>query len=271
MKVSVKLTTRRVTLLALVCVGSALQAQTASTPRGALVGTILTERTEKPVVDAEIAIVGLTVNVRSDSAGNFSMLDVPVGTYQLTVRALGYAAFSGTFTFRDNITLSRDFMLKRLSNTLATVDITARAVAPTSNRLAEFEERRLLGIGRYLTREVFENAEGRKLTDVLIGSMSGIVAIANNGERSIAAGNRGNISLSNKPGQVGKKTACYVQVVIDNIVRYRSTPGETLFDIDTVDPTTVAGIEFYTVSQTPLQFNSTGGAPCGTMVIWTKR
>ena len=264
-------TKTRVALVVLCCAGSALQAQTAATPHGALVGTVLTERTEKPVVDAEIALTGLTISVRSDSAGNFSMLDVPVGTYQLTVRALGYAAFSGTFTFRDNITLSRDFILKRTSNTLATVDVTARAFAPARSPLAEFDERRVLGLGRYLTRDVFEKADGRKLTDVLIGAIPGIIAVANNSERSIAANNRGNISLSNKPGQAGKKTACYVQVVIDNIVRYRSTPGETLFDIDSVDPITIAGIEFYTVSQTPLQFNSTGGAPCGTMVIWTKR
>ncbi len=258
-------------LLALVCVGSAMQAQTAPAARGALVGTILTERTEKPVADAEIAIAGLTVSVRSDSAGNFSMLDVPVGTYQLTVRAPGYAAFSGTFTFRDNITLSRDFILKRTSNTLATVDVTARAFAPSRSPLAEFEERRALGTGHYLTSDVFEKSHGRKLTDVLISSIPGIIAISNNTERSIAAGNRGNISVGSKPGQAGKKSGCYVQVVIDNIVRYRSSPGETLFDIDSVDPTTIGGIEFYTVSQTPLQFNSTGGAPCGTMVIWTKR
>jgi len=265
------LTTRRVALVALFCVGSAVQAQTASTPHGALVGTVLTERTDKPVVDAEIALTGLTVSVRSDSAGNFSMLDVPVGTYQLTVRALGYAAFSGTFTFRDNITLSRDFLLKRISNTLATVDVTARAFAPARSPLAEFDERRVLGLGRYLTREVFEKSDGRKLSDVLIGYIPGIIAISNNSERSIAAGNRGNISLSFKPGEAGKKKGCYVQIVIDNIVRYRSSAGETLFDIDSVDPTTIAGIEFYTVSQTPLQFNSTGGAACGTMVIWTKR
>jgi hypothetical protein len=53
-------------------------------------------------------------------------------------------------------------------------------------------------------------------------------------------------------------------------VMYRSTPGEKLFSIDAIDPTDVAAVEFYTVSQTPLQFNSTGGAPCGTLVIWTR-
>ena len=29
-------------------------------------------------------------------------------------------------------------------------------------------------------------------------------------------------------------------------------------------------VEFFTVSQTPIQFNSTGGAPCGTLIIWTQ-
>ena len=57
---------------------------------------------------------------------------------------------------------------------------------------------------------------------------------------------------------------------MDNIVRYRSTPGEKLFNIDQIDANMVVGVEFYTVSQTPIQFNSTGGAPCGTLIIWTQ-
>ena len=66
------------------------------------------------------------------------------------------------------------------------------------------------------------------------------------------------------------KPACYVQIIVDDIVRYGSKPGESLFDIDQIDPSTIAAIEYYSVAQLPLQFNRGGNAPCGTLVIWSR-
>ena len=51
------------------------------------------------------------------------------------------------------------------------------------------------------------------------------------------------------------------------MIRYNGSQG--LFDMNTIDPANVAGIEYFTTSQTPAQFNGTG-TPCATLVIWTR-
>ncbi len=60
---------------------------------------------------------------------------------------------------------------------------------------------------------------------------------------------------------------CFVQVIVDRMVRYNGI--QPLFNINMLEPGTIAGIEYFTTAQMPAQFNGTGSA-CGTLVIWTR-
>ena len=91
--------------------------------------------------------------------------------------------------------------------------------------------------------------------------------------------------------------ACLVQVVINDIPRYRG--GDDIFDINQIDANTVIGVEFYTLAATPIRYMGTattserprpamsrsgmgvdaqpapdvrasGGPQCGTLIVWTK-
>lgn len=235
-------------------------------------GTVLTDSSGRPmpVPNAEVSLVELGIADTTDSVGDFSFRVVPAGTYTLVIRAIGFGAFQARLAFLPNEIMSRDFTLRKSTDMNLTL---ARASAgdAESSRLSDFEARRKMGSGRFITRDVFEQSNGRRrFADLLVSNIPGIQLVSSNGERAVATGNRGMISFGSKPGEAGAKKACYVQVIMDNIVRYRSTPGEKLFNVDNVDPQTVVGVEFYTVSQTPLQFNSTGGSPCGTLVVWTR-
>jgi hypothetical protein len=258
-------------VLTLAVSGRTSAAQATNSMFGALVGSVLTDRTDKPIFDAEIELTDIGLKAKTDSAGNFEIKDVPAGVHPIVIRALNFDMLQNTLTFHAGETLSRDFLLRPV----AEMRLRIKGSAETSTdggRLAEFEARRKMGSGRFITREVFEESNGRRqFAELLMNKISGVVLVSNSGERSLATGNRGSISFANTPGG-GDRTQkkCYVQVIIDNVVRYRSSPGEKLFNIDTIDPNTVAAVEFYTVSQTPLQFNSTGAAPCGTLVIWTR-
>lgn len=246
-------------------------AQATNSAYGALVGSVLTDKTDKPIFDAEIELTDLGLKVRSDSAGNFEIKDVPAGVHPIVIRALNFDMLQNTLTFHAGETLSRDFLLRPVTEMRLRIKGSAET-STEGSRLAEFESRRKTGGGRFITREVFEESNGRRqFAEVLMTKLSGISIVSNGGERSIATGNRGSISFANTPGGADRtQKKCYVQVIIDNVLRYRSAPGEKLFNIDSVDPLTVAAVEFYTVSQTPLQFNSTGAAPCGTLIIWTR-
>jgi hypothetical protein len=142
---------------------------------------------------------------------------------------------------------------------------------------AEFEARRALGVGRVLTQEVLARAEGRKLADVLPAKVSGLHGNNYGGERATAS-SRGVLSLQPKMLPSGDgvdihfkqaRPDCYVQVVVDGMIRYKGTVNEKLFDINSIAPEQLAGLEFYTTSEIPPQFNGTG-SPCGTLVLWTR-
>ena len=74
----------------LFCVGrTALIAQ--EQPVGHLDGRVIAAITERPLVGASVELVEIGQTATTDSMGTFELAEIPVGVYQLRVRALGYA------------------------------------------------------------------------------------------------------------------------------------------------------------------------------------
>lgn len=238
-------------------------------------GTVVATGTGRPVLGAEVALPQLELVTRTDSAGNFSMAVVSAGFHTVTVRALGFERITTRINFADDELVERDFSLVASTNVLATVDVTARGVTGRNPRITEFDERRKLGLGRFVTQAELEKEEGRKLSDILTARIPGLRSVSYGGRQALAS-SRGLISLLATPNgdsadrRMGAPARCYVQVIVDDIIRYRSTREEQLLNIDNIDPASLAAAEYYTVSQTPAQFNRAGSAACGTLVLWSR-
>lgn len=253
---------------------TSLAAQSSSAPapaRGALIGTVIDDATSKPVANAEITIAALKLTTRSDSAGNFTIGEIPVGLHAITINASGFAPLMTRVPFADGQRIESDFALKPGGSTTVLRPVETHSTSSSLGPMAGFEERRSTGTGRYITREAFESASGRKFADILKQKLPGIMLISNNGMRSAATSNRGLQSITQSPGTADTRKECYAQVIVDGIIMYASSKGNRPFDLDSVDPNSVVGVEFYSVSQTPAQFNASGSAPCGTLVIWSRR
>jgi hypothetical protein len=68
----------------------------------------------------------------------------------------------------------------------------------------------------------------------------------------------------------GASRACYSQIYIDNVRVFASGTSEALFNINSIAPSTVEGVEYYASrDETPMQYAS-DRAECGTMLIWTR-
>jgi hypothetical protein len=64
---------------------------------------------------------------------------------------------------------------------------------------------------------------------------------------------------------------CYSAVHLNGIVVYDGQDGDTLFDIDQLNPNEILAIEcFPSASQIPAQFSRTTTGKCGLLLIWTK-
>ncbi|MFN3345801.1 MAG: carboxypeptidase-like regulatory domain-containing protein, partial [Chloroherpetonaceae bacterium] len=58
--------------------------------RGAITGRVLDKVTKEPVVGATVKVVGTELGAVADVNGKFTIQNIPVGTYQVKVSAVGY-------------------------------------------------------------------------------------------------------------------------------------------------------------------------------------
>ena len=230
-------------------------------------GTVLIDPSEKPLANAEIIFTALNRSVRSDSAGNFVFTALPAGKHSVTVRMLGYESLTTDITVGTSGKVEADLMLKASTQQLATVSVIDVAAGPYASRLVEFDARRKSGAGRFITGDVFTKADGRPMSAIITQRMSGVKMMQVNGQKYLVNSRPGERRL----GGGGSGGACYTQVVVNGIIRYNGS--QPLFDIDQLDAKDVIGFEYHNAATTPTQYNATmgsGGASCGTVIIWTK-
>lgn len=220
---------------------------------------IVTDTLLRPLGAADVSVVGVGARVVTEEGGRFRFLQVPAGQYLLVVRRIGFAPTSGIIEVPANDTLRLSYMLARTTNLLDTIRVRETRI---SMRMAEFEYRRRLGQGQFITQDQIDKRASNQTSDYL-RTLSGIdVSTLTNSQFA------GKVALSRREGGsvMGEGTgACAMQVILDGIVMPRN------FNLDLLPPPKqIAGIEVYKGSATvPPQF---GGADrrCGMIIFWTR-
>jgi hypothetical protein len=123
-------------------------------------GTVILDSVGTPVERAEVTLKDIGRSVLTDRRGQFRMADIPPGLHLVSVRSVGYAPVLSSIEFRMNRPVERRVELSK-AQALATVSVTAEFIP------VEFEERRRIGIGSFLTREQLQKNNGRRLSDVM--------------------------------------------------------------------------------------------------------
>jgi len=99
-------------LLSIVCVlalmaGSGL----AQTVHGTIKGTVVDSETDYPLIGTNIVIMGTRLGATTDIDGNYEIIRVPPGNYQLQVSFIGYQSETRDVTVQANATVTEDFAL----------------------------------------------------------------------------------------------------------------------------------------------------------------
>jgi len=209
----------------------------------------------RPLANAIVGLSATGLDTRTDSAGRFVLAATPTGTWTLAVQALGYAPQQQPVVLIPGDTVAQVVALVSAQG-MDTVRVRANAMARTvlGRNLADFEERRKMGFGKFLTQEDFAKAEGRNMLSVLTSRIPG-VRIAGTGRRTLVS-SRGSVSFS--------QSQCPIRVIFDG------SPGAAPLDLDFIDPSTIAAAEYYTPATLPDQFNFGGNSPCGTLLLWSR-
>ena len=240
---------------AVVTTDTVLRADSLTRPRrrrvgdGRLAGSVLAAVGGRPLAGAQLAIVDGPRTV-ADAAGQWTLVDVPVGTRVLEVRAIGY------YPERRQVDVVRGAppVLVRLSTLKAVLD----TVRVTASRLGDrngFQERRRSGAGRFLTASDIAMRQPLNIGDVF-RTMSGLRVMYDGGGRPTELRMRGPFGL------------CSPAIYIDGMYFANLTTD----DLNVmVPPRDIVGIEVYSDATTPAQFRHLTGdldwsSPCGSHI-----
>ncbi len=213
-------------------------------------GTVMADSAGDPLSNAEIVIPSLGIGGRTDSAGRFRIENVKPGEYAVVIRRLGFTPLRTRLTFEANETSAQQFELRAVLPMLAKVNVIAPDTARSLylDNMTSFEERRTHGFGTFIGSEELQAARERHLSTVL----HTIPAI-----RFYRAG--GALVV----GSAQSDRRCPSQVYYDGV------KVNAPFDIESIQPGSLRGIEYYPASAgAPGAFEASPGY-CGVLVIWT--
>jgi hypothetical protein len=252
--------------------------------QGEIAGRVMSADSGRPPVSgAEAAIARLRLTALSDSSGRFRFRNVPPGAHLIVFRAIGFSSESSTVTIDFDEVVSSEVVLTRATGGTVLPErvVTAPGASPPA-KLVEFVERQKLGTGHFINRDQLAKAEGGfRQTGDLVSLAPGVVVRRGSNKIWVASGRawgggcafctRSVQSLSPADVAAGARPACFMDVYIDGAMVFDSKhPENGLFDINSVPPEHIAGIEVYAgTAQIPAKYNRTGGG-CGVLLIWTR-
>jgi hypothetical protein len=221
---------------------------------GRLLG-VFDDATGLPIADAEVVNLAAQTRVRTSVSGAASLAFLEPGLTVLQIRKIGYASRWQTVRVSPADTIPITLTLKPLAQQLPGVYTTASNM---NGKLSSFERHREEGMGHFLTQEQLDKATGRLTSDVL-RTLPGLKTTLGAGTAAYVGTTRGAISL--------RSGSCLAAVILDGAVVYSPGHGQTPFNINSIRPEEMAGVEFYAGGASmPIEYRF----GCGLVVIWTR-
>lgn len=218
--------------------------------RRELVG-IVRDSTGAGIQGATIEVRGLTA--ATNERGAFQLWTTDIDSATISIRRLGYLPVTASIAARhgqwDTVVVEMELSSVRLS----TVTVSSMAIR-RGNGLRDFEARRAVGNGLFVTRDEITARNTMRPSDVLRGKRGvNLVRIRSGGYGVRFA------SYTNRRG------GCIPSIWIDG----QLAPD---LEIDEVSASDIEAIEIYeTLGSVPFEFSPRGNAaPCGTIAIWTR-
>jgi hypothetical protein len=207
-----------------------------------LSGTVVAGATNRPVSGAIVTIAN-RIEARTNERGEWTIGDAPTGTHALVVRAIGY------YPAELNVDVGHGKPVRVELRTLGAVLDSIRIVAKGSKGPdgGGFLWRKKTGMGRFITADDMQRFPVTE-TSLVFRRIHGVQL-------------EGTTIFMN--GAFGK---CTPAVLING---HRVGDGSAEDIDDRVFPHEVAGIEVYSETTVPPEFQKARGG-CGSIVIWTK-
>jgi TonB-linked SusC/RagA family outer membrane protein len=155
---------------------SAAAAQASGTIRG----RVIDAATDRPIQDASVTLTGTRLGAVTNAAGDFSMVNVPTGTYEIAARRIGYGKTARPIVVAAGAEVRADLGLRQAASTLDAVVVTGTA--------GDVEKRTL---GNSITQldvaDLTSKTTVTNVTEVLQSKTPGLTLLPNSGTPGAAA------------------------------------------------------------------------------------
>lgn len=260
-------------ILALTMTLSADSVQTQ--PSVVLRGVVVDDWSGTPLSGAQIVLNGGAQLATSDARGGFTVAGLTAGEQVITIRLLGFTPLTTAFNIAAADSSIIEFGLARNVQRLASTEVVGESDPLERGKLSAFYRRKELGVGTFLTADVFENARSTRVAEILKSRLPGSRIVNSRcSSKSFVATTRGSGSIQDRLfvmdcGRLLDRS-CPAAVYLDGIRVYQGMPGEDLFDVNSVNPNEISGVEFYAgTAQLPAEYRATSRT-CAVLAIWTK-
>jgi hypothetical protein len=144
---------------------------------------------------AQVFFPALGRSALTDALGE-SRASIPSGAHRIRIRFLGYSAIDTSLTFTGDTT-GVVFRLARVAKTMETVE-----VRTTSPKMKDFEMRRGIGLGRFLTAEQIEKDSNRPFGIVAMTRFPGLQMVTDSDGRPHLSSIRGSCGGDTSPSEM---------------------------------------------------------------------
>ena len=231
------------------------------------------------IADADVTLPAMRRSARTRWDGEARFASLTSGRYRVQVRAIGYAPGDIEVQLTGD-SMGVHFQLERASVALDTMRIVDRS---TEIRMAEFESRRRMGIGRFLTDSMIREDRSQSLQWLLATRFPGI-KVREHGIESM------------QPSGLSGDNSCPVLIYMDGhkitdvdrepmklptsgagggrggsiVAPSGGSKRREITPLDVIRPDSIAGIELYSRTTAPVQYKPLGNY-CKVILIWTRR
>ena len=214
--------------------------------KSGMIGRIFDEKTNQVLSDVLIFVDSTRRDIPVSTQGRFVVLNLATGAHRVEVRAIGYRPHVLNVSLTEGQVLEREFPMVFTGDQLPDISVEARN-SKLLPRFAEFEHRRINGMGSYITRDEIRARGYMNLGDALRG-VKGVQV--NCGEVDCIV-------------RMTRSTAgCFPTYYVDGRLARSFAQSTPMNDVQ--------GIEVYRgAAEMPGEFTG-AGAMCGVIVIWTR-
>lgn len=239
----------------LVFFATGASAQTLPAYRHRILGVFNTEG--KPMEGVEVTDLKSGTTALTTSTGTVTLAYLPEGGSDVRVRQVGYVPVTQFVRIGPADTTPVTVILISSATILPTV-VSRDSLRPVSPGLRDFEARRRLGRGHFITERELRKSDNREMANV-VRTIPGVVVSCAKGFPHDCHAVSGRAQTKYAISGGGQ---CQFLLYVDG-VRSMET------DLNMLNVKDYAGIESYVGSQVPMQYNATGSA-CGVLLFWTR-